>query len=691
MIQKPTVYVFQNVFNDGTSSSKTAGKPNQRLNALDASVNLNIDGVSSSASIRLEAGTKIDTRAYVEMFTVQGSAGMFRTRSPQIGYGQQSTTLQLEHAINELGDFIINDKLESEYTLKQAMKKIFSYYSEKGMMWKLGTVEDPIEEDEEGKSDGSPKCVLDVDHDNCLDAIESVMEQFPSMMLSFNFKTLPWKLNVVNKPFGATAEGRLSRNVKSAVVVRDDSELFNKVYMDGYSNSGNKFGSRQSKWSIKKYGLIETTITGANDTKAVAGRTMKNYIRTHNKPKYSVTIDAIDLSNITGEKMDKFTIGKMFRLSLPDYGTTVSEHITALAFPSVYSNPNSCTVTLNSDPDRVVKYIKKAQKTASKAAKSAGAVQRAAIVDATVANNILTLTKGDGTKVSFSKAVTLKGSWSGGKYTVRAYQKNTNSKTGKVEEINVVNISTKLNDIVLQANKNPTVSGKYDLKIPLKVMYDNGLPASKGNKSNTEFSKDVTVSAKTVYDKGWADAYKKVKLPKTQSSGNSILIKTPAARPTAGEGGEIKTSYIIQNDGNNAVTLDTNVDGSYIHVARWSHGKYNAGWDNAEGMVDFPDPATLTPSYKIKVPSKYQATGGEWRREQVPKNFTISCGESYATLTLLGETVARVGQYYNKSGTLYYDSYEYSGGNFVYHYHQTVSQQTQAIVTSGSRTVRWHE
>ena len=197
------------------------------LEALDASVQLNIDGASSSASIRLATGTNVDGRAYVEMYTVQGSAGIFRTRSPQIGYGGQNTTLQLEHAINELGDFIITDKIEKEMTLKDAMKKIFEYYGKKSSMWALGTVDSPNDPDTDDKA---VKCVLSVDYDNCLDAIESIMEQYPFMMLTYNFSTIPWKLNVKNKPTVAQAQGRLSRNVKSATVTRDDSEMFNRVY-----------------------------------------------------------------------------------------------------------------------------------------------------------------------------------------------------------------------------------------------------------------------------------------------------------------------------------------------------------------------------------------------------------------------------------------------------------------------------
>lgn len=48
------------------------------------------------------------------------------------------------------------------------------------------------------------------------------------------------------------------------------------------------------------------------------------------------------------------------------------------------------------------------------------------VVDASVSGNVLTLTKDDGTTVTFSKATTLSGGWSSGTFTVDATQNNVN-------------------------------------------------------------------------------------------------------------------------------------------------------------------------------------------------------------------------------------------------------------------------
>ena len=315
------------------------------------------------------------------------------------------------------------------------------------------------------------------------------MEQYPSMMLTFDWSTRPWKMNVIQRPQIPTAEGRLTRNVKSATVIRDDSELVTRAWIEGYKKKG-QYGSYTNDAAVAKYGLIEQVISGANDKPSIAKKTAKTFVKNHKDPKITVTIDGIDLSQITGENMDRFNIGKLMRLSLPDYGETVTETVTGLSFPSIYKNPNACTVTLNKEEDKVIKYIKKAQDSARKASRSAARISSTAIVNASVANNTLTLTYGNGDTVNFSKAVTLTGGWGSGTYTVKAYQKN-----GKNSTL-VASIATVLNGIALQDNEEPSAEGK-NLKLPLKVTYKNGNATS-----NTGYKNTITVAADSVYNAG---------------------------------------------------------------------------------------------------------------------------------------------------------------------------------------------
>ena len=622
------------VFSVTQNMTEFGNKPDVPLEALDASVTLNIDGASSSASIRLPQGTNIDGRAYIRMYTVQGFAGIFRTRSPQIGFGGSSTTLQLEHAINELGDYIIAEKIvpKKKMSLKSALQKIFKYYNEKSNLWTLGSqIDNPADTDIE---DWEADCILEADYDNCLDVLESVMEQYPSMMLEFDFSSRPWKLNVRNRSRVVTAEGRLARNVKSATVTRDDSELFTRVYMDGYKNNDGKYGSYTSKSAKDKYGLIETVITGSGDVTAeVAQRTVKSYMRNHKNPKISVTIDAIELCNITGETFDRFSIGKLCRLALPDYGETVSETITSLAFPSIYKSPNSCTVTLNSEEDRAIKYIKKASKTASRASRSASAsaktLSTTAIVDATLVGNTLTLIKGNGDKINFSKAVTLKDGWSVGTYTVKAYQENSGKETQVGDPI-----STSLNGIWLQDGKTPSASGKF-LTAPLKVTYRN----SKNTYSNTGYNQSLTLDATGVWNNGWDDAAGKVKLPSSGTS-NIITVKYPLKVNLFTRKQETINYYLTKTltpgtTGYALVMKDALTTIARLDISDWYTTGRTAGWETARTFVVPPEASTASATMSVGIPASTWNQASSYA-------FTVSTDDSYGYIkNALNQVVAR--------------------------------------------------
>ena len=532
-------------------------------------------------------------------------------------------------------------------------------------------------------------------------------------------------------------------------------------------------------------------------------------MKRHKKPAYSVSIDGIELSGITGEKLDKLTVGKLMTLALPDYNTVITEQITGVSFPSVYKQPMSCTVTLNQEEEKVIKYIKKAQQSARRAGRSASRVQTAAIVGASVADNVLTLTKGDGTTVNFSKAVSLTKAWGSGTFTVKANQTNKNTATGKNETKTVETATTQLYGIELQKDKEPSKSGTYNLYLPLKVTYSTGDP--KSPKADTGFTSGITVSAKTVYDAGekygWREANDALVMPAestasatakfvvpssnlhqtaeywyTVSADNNYayiknaLTKTVArvSNPAYGNGWDAARGFVsppaegtsasmtvgipastVNQGSSYAFTVSADNSYAYIKnalnktVARVTNPAYGNGWDAARGFVSAPAEGTSSsmtvgiPASTVNQGSSYTFTvsvdnsyayiknatnktvarvtntayGNGWDAAydkvsipgegtsasmtvKVPGSssgtqstyvYTVSVDASYAYIkNAANKTVARVAQYYNKSGTIYYDSYEYSGGNFVYHYHQTVSQQSGAIVTSGSRAVRWH-
>lgn len=327
-----------------------SGNTLRRINTLGVSIELTIVPLSY-ASMRLPAGESLPARGYVELYTVMGSAGIFRVRSPKDTYGSPEGSAELEHAIVEVGDYLVKHKYDEMMAASTAMTTIFSHYG--GSKWQLGSV----------SAMGSSEIAVEANYDSVLVAMNALLDQVPDCMMSFDFSTHPWTVNIVKRDSTVSAEGRLSRNVNYANITYDDTELCTRAYYE-VEITDSETGEKSSEWryidadTMSTYGLIEREVqTGTNFTASEALHVATEYLNKHKRPKISIEINGYVLSRITGEPLDSFAIGKMFRLALPEYNTTVSENITGLSFSDVYGKPESVTVRLAEEEDSALTFL----------------------------------------------------------------------------------------------------------------------------------------------------------------------------------------------------------------------------------------------------------------------------------------------------------------------------------------------
>ena len=315
------------------------------VNAVSCSISQNIIPLSS-AVITLPADENLPARSWVELFTPYGSAGMYRVRSPHDAYGQSTTTAELEHMVSEVGDYLVREEKSEMMTATDAVRRAFSFYG--GNRWKLGDI----------SALGSARVAYDVNYDRVLDVILGILEQKPDCMMGFNFNTNPWTIKIIKRETAVSAEGRLARNVTSAVVSYDDSELVTRVWYQTFNSKGEGTWTSADADTLPAYGVIEGTVSTSPDmTSEEIGQTVAVYLAEHKAPRVTVNIQAAELSQITGESMDKFLLGNMMRLALPDYGVTVEKNVTAIVWSDVYNKPQSMSVTLGSEEDTVVTFL----------------------------------------------------------------------------------------------------------------------------------------------------------------------------------------------------------------------------------------------------------------------------------------------------------------------------------------------
>ena len=75
--------------------------------------------------------------------------------------------------------------------------------------------------------------------------MNDTMSQLPDYYLDYDQTSFPWTVNIKKYPTTVKAEGRLSRNIKTAKIRYDDGELVTRVYCEalgtkaGYIESAN--------------------------------------------------------------------------------------------------------------------------------------------------------------------------------------------------------------------------------------------------------------------------------------------------------------------------------------------------------------------------------------------------------------------------------------------------------------------
>lgn len=337
----------------------------RRLHPYAESINEKIVPLSY-ATLDISKDESVPNRSFIELFTPYGSAGVYRARLPKEDCVNNTISLQLEHSVAEIGDYLITDAINEELSVTNAFRKAFSYY--RGNRWKLGSI------------NVGNIVLLNVDYENVLETLIGILDQVPQYYMTFDFSTIPWTLNISQKTTIVTAEGRITRNITSAIVNRDDKDLCTRAYVRGLpkpvgrEDDENAVGYIDAD-TIGIYGLVEREVSSGSDlTEEQARRVAENYLSTHKYPKLSIEIDGIDLSSITGETLDKFEIGKRFRLAVPDNEIVLDDVISAVSWFDAYNNPEVVRIVVGQEQDASIEFYKE-QTSASKASKKGSKAQ----------------------------------------------------------------------------------------------------------------------------------------------------------------------------------------------------------------------------------------------------------------------------------------------------------------------------
>ena len=305
----------------------------RRVHPLEMSLTMTVKSLSfAQMTLEQEDAEGIGIGAFMELFTNQGSMGVFRVQT--VIHEEKAVTLELSHAPVTLTDAVIPGEIkETEETLRAALTRLLDAQPVKH--WTLGTVDVPDEK----------TMRWSYAFDMLWEKITEIMTNYPGYQLAYDTSVYPWVLSVRKAPEEVACELRLNRNLASAMVEYDRSELCTRLYIDGIAEP-------MDADTIDLYGVVSHAMVGDQDYGEDYWREEgRLYLERHKHPALTISLKAEELSHLTGEPFDRLTLGTMCRAALPDRGETVTQHIVELFWDDVYGKPDSVSVSMSNAED----------------------------------------------------------------------------------------------------------------------------------------------------------------------------------------------------------------------------------------------------------------------------------------------------------------------------------------------------
>lgn len=302
------------------------------------SASLSLESLSTATMILPDGEPVVGMRRFVELYGENGSMGIFRVSGTGSDYGSEQQ-IRLEHGITTLDDVMImlpddadgNAVTEITDELRPLIAKILSYQSTE--RWVLGAVEAPA-----GK-----KITVSADRTSALSCLMDAVKQAYGYGLTFDQSKTPWVVGVKALPKEAACECRLMRNTDGVKATMDEETLCTRALSKALPN-----GSMDAD-TVHVWGVIEKALPISDDAEqAQAVAYAKEYLEINKNPTLTVEVDAVQLAELTGESLDRFVLGTVCRVALPEYGVTMNERIITMRYQDLLGAPQQVRLTLSS-------------------------------------------------------------------------------------------------------------------------------------------------------------------------------------------------------------------------------------------------------------------------------------------------------------------------------------------------------
>ena len=328
-------------------------------------MNLQLKERDSTATMTPADMTGISISSWFQDDTDPGKGIVWRVKSIGTAYATNTPTLNLEHAISILKDRVLfgavtpatitGKSTATTCTAAQAVRYILGKQSD----WVLGSF---------GYSVSNP---YKFDGDTLFDALETVTNSLEDAEWTYDMSAYPFKLNIRPRNSTVSSELRAGRNLKTITRTVDKGGMYTRFYPIGKDALKLK-GMGYVDKNASKYGIIEKVETDESlDSEEELKRFANERLKLHAEPTVTIDVEGLELSGATGEPLDRLTLGRVCRVPLPEFGTTIEERIVTLTYPDKLFQPTVFKATLANSRSDVTKIVADAIKQGGKSRRKA--------------------------------------------------------------------------------------------------------------------------------------------------------------------------------------------------------------------------------------------------------------------------------------------------------------------------------
>ena len=320
-------------------------------------------GSTSTITMPMDSAVQIDFNDWLYDEDVPGGDPIvWRVKSISESNNTNTVTIELEHVIKLLEDQQIFGEVTTEdisggtsCTARQAIE----YLLEGNFDWQLGDLE---------VVNSLP---YEFETLSVYDAIETVTDTLEGVYWDYDLTQHPFILNIRLLERNPDCEMREGRNLSTLKRSVSRTGMYTRIYPIGENDlhiPGDYISNNE-----EIYGRIDKVVTDSTKTTIENLGAWAHGLLMHNSdPDVTITISGLELSESTGEPMDRLRLNRFCRCPLPEYATTIIERITKLVWKDLIKDRESVTVTLANNMKELSEIVKSESNKASGGSGAAG-------------------------------------------------------------------------------------------------------------------------------------------------------------------------------------------------------------------------------------------------------------------------------------------------------------------------------